>query len=96
MKVTPIHWFTVKLDKTDIVYKTIHETRFFGGCKDYQEVDVGTTRKNIISYLLRKRMLPSLNLGEDYKVVMDDSSFGKISAGVPFNVAISLKVDLHE
>jgi hypothetical protein len=96
MKVTPIHWFTVKLDKTDIVYKTIHETRFFGGCRDYQEVDCVATRENIINYLLHKGMLPSLNIGEGYKVLMDDPSFGKISAGVPFNVAISLKVGLHE
>jgi hypothetical protein len=91
MKGTPLHWFTIQLDKTDIVYKTVHETRFFGGCKDYQEVDTYITRKNIISYLLHKGMLPPVGLGEEYKVVMDDSGFGKITAGVPFNVAISLK-----
>jgi hypothetical protein len=92
MKATPLHWFTIQLSEDDIRYKTVHKNKFFSGCKEYQEVDKPNTRKNIISYLLHKGLLPPLKLGEGYKVVMEDSSFGKISAGVPFSVAISLDV----
>lgn len=92
MKVTPLHWFTIQLSEDDIKYKTVHENKFFSGCKEHREVDKPATGKEIISYLIHKGMLPPLKLGEEYKVVRDDSSFGEICTGVTFNVAISLDV----